>query len=190
MFETLKFNCDYEIEKESPHRIRKIGTRRFVNECETNTGYICVHIDRKSVLKHRLIAQQFIQNDEPDKKTQVDHINRIRNDNRLENLRWVTPRENIMNSIRPKNRKRQQSEYLDELPPDAELIEDYNGFNFDRYDYDIWDERILMETKSGRIKIVKPGKDRNSLCICLYDTNDKKRQFSYKKLIDYLMHNY
>ena len=33
----------------------------------------------------------------------MDHINRIKHDNRVENLRWVTPRENNLNSTRPKD---------------------------------------------------------------------------------------
>lgn len=36
---------------------------------------------------HRLIAETFLPN--PNNLPQVDHINRIRIDNRIENLRWV-----------------------------------------------------------------------------------------------------
>ena len=190
MVEILKFNSNYEIEKEPPHRIRRIGKAKFLIESEMNHGYIRVCIDGKTVLKHRLIALQFIHNDDPDNKIQVDHINRIKNDNRIENLRWVTHRENCMNSTRPKTVNRQQNEYLDELPPDAELIEEYNGYKLDRYYYDIWEERILMETKSGRIKILKPCKGGNVMCIGLHDINDKRRNVGYNKLIEYLKHNY
>jgi hypothetical protein len=44
---------------------------------------------------HRIIATCFIPN--PENKPYVDHINGIRNDNSVENLRWVTPQENANN---------------------------------------------------------------------------------------------
>ena len=39
-----------------------------------------------------MILSSFISN--PENKPQVNHINGIRNDNRLENLRWLTKRQN------------------------------------------------------------------------------------------------
>ena len=43
---------------------------------------------------HRLVAQAFIPNDDPENRTVVDHINGNRVDFRVDNLRWVTPTEN------------------------------------------------------------------------------------------------
>lgn len=42
---------------------------------------------------HRLVAQTFLPN--PDNKEEVNHINNVRNDNRVGNLEWNTRKENL-----------------------------------------------------------------------------------------------
>ena len=68
-------------------------------KCRINKGYYTIGLrkvgERKFFKLHRLIALAYIPN--PDNKPCIDHINRNRGDNRIENLRWVTTSENCRN---------------------------------------------------------------------------------------------
>jgi len=69
---------------------------RPLKPCTTKDGYLQVRLSKKnggnSFLLHRLIAIAFIPN--PEKKSEVNHKLGIKNDNRVTELEWVTPKEN------------------------------------------------------------------------------------------------
>ena len=71
-----------------------LKSKRLMKKNVSNRGYERVTIKGKQVSVHRLICIAFLGENED--KTIVNHINGIKTDNRLENLEWVTCRENTM----------------------------------------------------------------------------------------------
>ena len=79
-------------------------------------GYKYVFLSKNNTKKfsrvHKLIAQAFIPN--PLNLPEIDHINTIQDDNRIENLRWCTHKENMNNNetlrkFREKGRRHKQT---------------------------------------------------------------------------------
>lgn len=85
----------------SDGKLFDIEKGEFRNAHNTTKGYLeyvlCCEGERKYILVHRLVAEAFIPN--PDNKPCIDHINAIKTDNRVQNLRWVTHQENMNNPI-------------------------------------------------------------------------------------------
>ena len=93
-------------------RVKSLNYRRTGKENvlkprkQKKGGYLqiilCKNGMKKMVSVHRLVAEAFIPN--PDNKPCIDHINTIRDDNRVENLRWTTYEENMNNELTKEHR--------------------------------------------------------------------------------------
>jgi len=84
---------DYLISNEG-----KVWSKRrkiYLKEQTLKNGYKFIGLRKdnkqKNFLIHRLIGIHYIPN--PENKPTIDHINRNRSDNRVENLRWATQKE-------------------------------------------------------------------------------------------------
>ena len=78
----------YEIKDVIPY----IHLERILKQADNGHGYLRINRGGKTYYIHRLVAEAFISN--PENKSQVNHIDGNKYNNNLENLEWVTPKEN------------------------------------------------------------------------------------------------
>lgn len=191
-FEQLRNNPEYEIMTEYPHIIRKIANKKIVMEYVENNGYSRLNLSEKvngrnvqhKYYKHRLIAIQFIEN--PNDFDYVDHINRNRHDNRIENLRWCSASEN--------NKNRTSScginyQFFDNINKNAIVVNDYGQHTFKNYYY-VPDEDVFyfyngIKYRSLHINEMKNG----SLYVNMINTENEQIKVylsKFKKLYGFI----
>lgn len=103
----------------------RIGNKNKLLKMSTHAGYkayhLCIGGKPATVYVHRVLALIFIPN--PENKPQVNHINGIKSDNRIDNLEWVTSQENIRHVYKNKLKKNHYGLGISTLTtPDAEEI--------------------------------------------------------------------
>lgn len=76
--------------------IKNMKTGKLINITINYMGYSMASINKSTKQVHRLVAIAFIPN--PENKPCVNHINSVSTDNRVENLEWVTHKENTIHS--------------------------------------------------------------------------------------------
>ena len=130
-WEELKVDNDYLICKAFPHQIKRKSNGRIVSESISNKGYIQMNLNGKTSLKHVIVANQWLENDDPEQKTQVDHINHDTTDYHLINLRWISPSMNCKNKS---SHRGVNYQYVDNIP-DESIIVDFYDTRYERHEF-------------------------------------------------------
>lgn len=115
-----------------------LNTRKntFLTPYKEKNGYLRVNLSKngkcKKFLVHRLVAEAFIPN--TDNKPFIDHINTDRTDNRVNNLRWVTQKENQNNNL---TKEKLSTATKNERNPSAKSVLQFSldGKFINKYDF-------------------------------------------------------
>lgn len=99
---SIKDFPNYEVSDQGD--VRNVSTNCILNGTPDKGGYTKVELyvggSRSTKKVHRLVAEAFVPN--PNDLPEVDHINNIRDDNRVENLRWSTRQQQMFNKATTK----------------------------------------------------------------------------------------
>lgn len=96
-----------------------------------SSGYFRISLRKNNIetqySAHRLVAEAFIPN--LDNKPFVNHINGVKDDNRLENLEWCTVSENSLHSVRVlgKNSNEKYRKPVLQLSVEGEIIKEFKS---------------------------------------------------------------
>ena len=180
-WQQLDAHPNYEIYSEYDdnlhcYPIRRIGTNpKILKTYITRKGYVTVYLNDKPYRVNRVIAQQFINNDD-ENKTEVDHINHDRLDNRIENLRWVTRLQNNNNLSKTKNGR--DVNYVQNLPDDVIVVNQYRNYHFNGYYFA--NDVFYKNTGNGNYRIVPwhYNQSTNNYSVMLTDENTIQRCIS------------
>lgn len=142
-WENLRACSGYEIYSEHPYPIRNKLTGKIVSEFDNGNGYIRMKLNGVPYYKHRIIAQQWLEN--PDDLPCIDHINQNRADNRLENLRYVSYSENNKNKSSTKGYVYTLLAY-DDAPEDLIAVDHYNQHELEDYYYSPEENKFYFDT--------------------------------------------
>lgn len=79
--------------------VYSIKNNKFLKQSVDSVGYLRINLCKDGIVKqhriHKLLAEHFLEN--PSNYLHIDHINRDRQNNSIDNLRWCSPRQNSQN---------------------------------------------------------------------------------------------
>ena len=89
---------------------------------------LTIEREKKDFLVHRLVASTFLEN--PNNLSQVNHKDKDKLNNSLNNLEWVSPSDNIIHSNKFSKKERQKIKEIDENILESKDWKQYKGTNY------------------------------------------------------------
>lgn len=119
IWHTLNENDKYEVSDTG--MVRRVDTKRTLNGCITS-GYRSVKLTfdnskQQRFYVHRLVAEHFILNSDPKNKTFVNHKDGNKLNNNVDNLEWVSPRENNLHYYQEIKKKVKEKKHFEKSIP-------------------------------------------------------------------------
>lgn len=171
--------------KETQYFLFENGDLYNVNTHKASQGAKChgyirytLNIDGKdiSISKHRLLAELFLENDDPINKTVVHHKDGCTQNNELKNLEWVTQKENCNKKTNPV----QKSTFIDLT---NEELQNEQWKPFRDTEYEISNMGHIKNLKTGRITFGSINKNSGYVRFTFTDATGKRDEIQAHRAV-------
>ena len=153
-------------EASSYGRIRSYNKKRqtylILKSYDTEDGYRRIWLRGRPLRVHRIVAEAFIRN--PLNKLQVNHINGIKSDNRVENLEWATASENLLHAYKNKLKSEKRGTGNPRTKP-LMVIDEHGNHVFTLY---------------GAKEILNHGLNRGNIASCIAGRRKQHKGYTFK----------
>lgn len=167
-------------------RLLSCTTGQFLTPKKDSCGYLIVRLKnkcgKKYQLVHRLVAHAFIL--KPIGLNEINHINEIKDDNRVENLEWVSHKDNLIKHYEkhPDIYKHFKIEnygkklnYSQPDPTKPRTRMDYRGLEVAQITLD---DKLIKVWKNISTIVKEKGFNNTSICECC--KNKRRTAYGYK----------